>query len=44
MEDAGTSEEEEEEEKVGPEVRLGRVRPDGQRPSQSYLCIEAVPC
>ena len=33
----------EEEEKVGSKVRLGRVRPDGQRPSQCYLCMEAVP-
>ena len=30
-------------EKVGSKVRLGHVRPDGQRPSQSYLCMEAVP-
>ena len=30
-------------EKVGSEVRLGRVRPDDQRPSQSCLCMEAVP-
>ena len=30
-------------ETVGAMVRLGRVRPVGQRPSQSYLCIEAVP-
>ena len=30
-------------EKVGSKVRLGRVRPDDQRPSQCYLCMEAVP-
>ena len=30
-------------EKVGSNVRLGRVRPDVQRPSQCYLCMEAVP-
>ena len=30
-------------EKVGSKAHLSRVRPDGQRPSQSYLCMEAVP-
>ena len=30
-------------EKIGSKVRLGCIQPDGQRPSQSYLCMEAVP-
>ena len=30
-------------EMVGSKVHLGLVRPDGQLPSQSYLCMEVVP-